>query len=137
MRIYINGELDNNIKKDDVFLLSSIHLSNDKCDDNTILSENCMILDGIECECSHENNTFSCRWKGVDYYEHNNEQKVTVKDVIDRIVNDDLKVTNLSGYVDGNVTVSIKSIIIEDNYFRTTLHPMLFLEPIEFVSLED
>lgn len=134
MRIYINGELNKNLEKDESFLISSIHFSNDKCDDNTIPSDDCMILDGIECECSHENNTFSCRWKGVDYYEDNNEQRVTVKDVINRIVDNNLKVTNLSGNVDGEVTVNITSIIIQDNYFCTTLHPMLHLEPIEFIG---
>ena len=131
MRLYMNGTTSRVIPKDDAFILSQLHFSNDNCDDDTIYSDDCMILEGLECETSHEGNEFSCRWKGITL-QQDEEETLTVKDVIDTIVDKNMKVTNLSGYVDGDVDVVITDIVLVDELFRVELQQPLFRQMIRF-----
>lgn len=117
MRIYMNGTLS---KKQECFLPSAIYLANDKADDNDIASENCIQLEGLECECSHEGLEWSVRWKGVTLAnEKEFDEDFTKEQVLALIKERNLKLANMDAYISNEAEVTVESISILDGEWGT------------------
>lgn len=113
MRAYLNGTLS---KKQETFIPQDLWFSTKDCDDNTIVSENCICLSGLTCESKTEDNEFSCRWKGVllTYVNDNGTEIETEDFTIDKffkmIKDKNMRLTNMSAFFDEDTVVKLTSL---------------------------
>ena len=135
MRIYLHGNMS---KKLETFLPDTLWLSNKDCDDDTEPGENCICLEGLECECSSDDNlAWSCRWKGVTLTNEKECDEDFEKDFLINLIKErNLTVTNMSGYYSDTVEIEITSIMLLDGDWgtETYLDKELFSEKIEFIA---
>ena len=136
MRAYIEGNLS---VEQEMFLPEDLWFANEKCDDNTIVSKDCMSLSGLTCESTVENKEFFCRWKGVvvtyitdDGVEIETED-LAVKEFIKLLQERKMPFVNASAYFDSDVNVKFTKLILTDNINKIELD-ISKVEEIEFVA---
>lgn len=139
MRIYMHGTLSN---PQETFIPETLFLANKDVDDNTIPAENCICLEGIECECSVKGLEWSSRWKGItlesdtDY----DEDFDLHKNVIKPIRENNLMLSNMDAFFDTDVNVKVDSIMILDGdwgseiYLEDMFGIDFLSEEIEFIA---
>ena len=134
MRAYIYGNLST---KQECFLPSSLWFANNDCEDTFKISENCIRLDGLELEGAADENSFACRWKGVELCHINNNEyeeteNFTVEQFSNIIKEKNMRLVNMDAYFDTSVNVTITSFELVDQTsleFDTNL-----IDKIEFVA---
>jgi hypothetical protein len=114
MRIYLDGKLST---KQETFIPATLWFATEDCDDNTIVSEECLCLDGLTCESSVDGDEFSCRWKGVEIrYIENGEEIETEDFSLDKFVSliteKKMRLENMDAYYDSDVNVTITGLSI-------------------------
>jgi len=136
MRIYMSGTTDG-----ENFIPTEIFLSNDNCDDDLSPSENCVMLSGLECECSQEGKKWSSRWKGVDLvHEADFGEEFSKEYLLSLIYNRNLRLGNMNAYIDftDEASVTVNEIYIvdsNDDYDKGTyLDASLLTKEIEFLA---
>ena len=140
MRIYMNGTLS---KKQDTFIPSALWLANDCAEDNDLPSEDCIYLEGLECECTKEGLKWSCRWKGVELTnEKEYGEDFDLADLLVMIKERKLKLANMDAYYDTDVEVKVDSIMVLDGDWGTEVYlekdfgEEFIQEEIEFIGEE-
>ena len=117
MRVYIDGTIST---KQKTFLPATLWFSTEDCDDNTEISEDCICLEGIECESCVEGNKFTCRWKGAELGaldEDDDEaftEDFTVKDFLEIIKTKKMRLTNMSAFYDEENVAKITNLTFVD-----------------------
>ena len=115
MRVYIDGTIST---KQETFIPATLWFATDDCDENTVISEDCICLEGIECESFVEGNEFSCRWKGAELGmldKDGNEiftEDFTIKDLLNIIKK--MRLANMSAFYDEPNITNITSLTFAD-----------------------
>lgn len=136
MRAYLNGTLSN---KQETFIPQDLWFSTEDCDDNTIVSEDCICLSGLTCESKVEDKEFSCRWKGVllTYADERGNEVETedfaIKEFIQILQEKRMKLVNASAYFDTDVNMKITELILVDANSEIVFD-VSEVEEIEFVA---
>lgn len=135
MRAYLDGTLSTNQK---IFIPEDLWFANEHCDDNTVVSEDCLSLSGLTCESSIKDKGFSCRWKGVllTYLKDGEEvetEDFTIKEFIQILKNRRMKLVNASAYFDTDVNMRITSLSFVDNEGEVNFD-VDNVEEIEFIA---
>lgn len=122
MRIYMSGKVSSG--KGESLMPSDIHFSNEKCDDDTVASKDCLILSGLTCEWGFRGDNWSSRWKGVTAeFEKDMGENITTDWIVNTIRKSNLKLSNMSAYVeDVPCLVTVEDITILDSDWGTEVH---------------
>ena len=118
MRAYIDGVLSTT---QETFIPEDLWFATNDCEDNTIVSKDCLCLSGLTCESSVENKEFSCRWKGVEirYINSDNQEIETedfsVEEFLQTIQEKNMRLVNMSAFFDTNVNTTITEFLLVDN----------------------
>ena len=133
MRIYINGTLS---KEQNTFLPEDLWFATSNCEDDTIVSSDCLCLEGELCESQVEGKTFSCRWKGVSLLHVENGEEIETSDFS---VKEFMKLTqkmrlkNMSAYFDSDTDVHLTEVKLVDAYDEVCF-PVERIDDIEFID---
>lgn len=136
MRAYLDGTLS---KEQEIFLPQDLWFSTEECNDNTIVSEDCICVSGLTCESKTENKEFSCRWKGVVLTYINNDGKeietedFTVDELLEMIKDKNMRLTNMSAFFDTDVDVMLTKLVFVEKDKETELDIKL-VDEVEFIS---
>lgn len=137
MRIYLSGTTDianTNILPSDIFFAT------EDCDETDRPSETCLMLSGIEVDCSHDGKRWDCRWKGVEaeYNDSNYGENITKEQILSIIKDKKMRLRNISDYLDfpdeGEVTVKVDYIKIVDVTGETEVSSDLLFEEMLFID---
>ena len=121
MRVYMSGKITSGEAAH--LLPCDIFFSNEDCDDNTVASENCLMLSGIECECSTNGNEWSARWKGVcAEFEKDTGEDISVEWIQNTIRKKNLKLSNMHAYADVPSIVTVEEFMILDGDWGTEVY---------------
>lgn len=136
MRAYLDGTLS---KEQEIFLPQDLWFSTEECNDNTIVSEDCICVSGLTCESKTENKEFSCRWKGVVLTYINNDgreietEDFTVDEFLKMIKDKNMRLTNMSAFFDTDVDVMLTKLVFVEKDKETELDIKL-VDEVEFIS---
>ena len=136
MRAYIDGILSTH---QDVFIPEDLWFATEDCDDNTVVSEDCICLSGLTCESSVNDGEFSCRWKGVEvtYIDDTGKEveteDFTVGEFFEMIENKSMRLVNASAYFDTDVDVRITEFVLVDGESEEEFDTSL-IDEIEFIA---
>lgn len=136
MKAYIDGVLST---AQETFIPEDLWFATNDCEDNTIVSKDCLCLSGLTCESSVENKEFSCRWKGVEIrYINSNNQEIetedfTVEEFLQMIQDKNMRLVNMSAFFDTNVDVTITQFTLVENEKEYIVDCNL-IDTIEFLS---
>lgn len=136
MRAYLDGTLS---KEQEIFLPQDLWFSTEECNDNTVVSEDCICVSGLTCESETENKEFSCRWKGVVLTYINNDGKeietedFTVDEFLKMIKDKNMRLTNMSAFFDTDVDVMLTKLVFVEKDKETELDIKL-VDEVEFIS---
>lgn len=128
MRAYLNGTLS---VCQETFIPQDLWFSTEECNDNTVVSEDCICVSGLTCESKTEDKEFSCRWKGVILTYVNNEGKeietedFTVDELLKMIKDKNMRLTN--------VEVMLTKLLFVEKDKETELDIRL-VDEVEFIS---
>lgn len=136
MRAYLNGTLS---VYQETFIPQDLWFSTEECNDNTVVSEDCICVSGLTCESKTEDKEFSCRWKGVILTYVNNEGKevetedFTADELLTIIKDKNMRLTNISAFFDTDVEVMLTKIIFVEMDKETELDIKL-VDEVEFMA---
>lgn len=136
MRAYLDGSLST---YQETFIPQDLWFSTEKCNDNTIVSDDCICVSGLTCESKTEDNEFSCRWKGVVLTYVNNEGKevetedFTADELLTIIKDKNMRLTNISAFFDTDVEVMLTKIVFVEKDKETELD-MKIVDEVEFMA---
>lgn len=136
MRAYLNGTLS---VYQETFIPQDLWFSTEECNDNTVVSEDCICVSGLTCESKTEDKEFSCRWKGVVLTHINNEGKevetedFTIDELLTIIKDKNMRLTNISAFFDTDVEVMLTKIIFVEKDKETELDIKL-VDEVEFMA---
>ena len=117
MRIFMDGTLS---EKQGCFLPCELWFATEDCEDNTIVSEDCLCLSGHECESSVDGTKFSCRWKGVSLIYVNDDgeeidtEDFTYEEFINILKERNMTLQNMSANFDTDVDATITELMVCD-----------------------
>lgn len=136
MRAYLDGTLS---KEQEMFLPQDLWFSTEECNDNTVVSEDCICISGLTCESKTEDKEFSCRWKGVILTYVNDEGKevetedFTVDEFLKMIKDKNMRLTNMSAFFDTDVEVMLTSLVFVEKDKEIEFDISL-VDEVEFIS---
>ena len=136
MRAYLNGTLS---VYQETFIPQDLWFSTEECNDNTVVSEDCICVSELTCESKTEDKEFSCRWKGVILTYVNYEGKevetedFTVDELLTIIKDKNMRLTNISAFFDTDVEVMLTKIIFVEKDKETELDIKL-VDEVEFMA---
>lgn len=138
MRLYLSGKITSGEASH--LLPIDIFFANSNCDDNTVASENCLMLSGIECECSTHGNEWSARWKEVRAeFEEDMDENIKSEWILNTIHENNLKLSNMNAYVDIDPSiVTVEEVMLLDGAWGTEVYldKNLFSEEITFEGFD-
>lgn len=122
MKIYLSGKITSGNASH--LLPADIFFANENCDDDTVASVNCLMLSGIECECSIQEYEWSARWKGVRAeFEEEMGEDISVEWILNTIHKNNLNISNMNAYVDINPSiVTVEKFILLDGNWGTEVY---------------
>lgn len=137
MRAYIDGKLST---RQSCFLPTNLWFANSEEDFDFEVTENCIRLDGVYTEGGvNEDDTFSCRWKGVelvcinDKGEYHITEDFTVDKFSKLIKEKNMRLVNMDAYFDTDVDVSTTKFKLVDHTGEFELDPSL-IDEIGFIA---
>lgn len=136
MRLYMSGTVSTGEKAK--VMPTEIFFARKNCEDNLTPSKECLMLEGVYCECETENNEWHSRWKGVRVAnEIDYEEEITAKKIFEIIKDRKLYLQNMNAYIDfqdkKDVYVKVTAIQIEEADKTFKICEDLLEEEIEFV----
>lgn len=136
MRAYLDGTLS---KEQEMFLPQDLWFSTEECNDNTVVSEDCVCISGLTCEFKTENKEFSGRWKGVVLTYVNDEgrevetEDFTIDEFLKMIKDKNMRLTNMSAFFDTDVEVMLTSLVFVEKDKEIEFDISL-VDEVEFIS---